>query len=65
MKGKDILRILSACFPLETATIHEELLSGASGTIVGCKEEDHLGELIRHDAPLDGLISHCPFFSFG
>jgi hypothetical protein len=65
MKGKDILRILSAYFPLETATIHHELLSGACGAIIGCTEEDHLGELIGHDAPLDGLISHRPFFSFG
>jgi hypothetical protein len=52
-------------FYLEASAIDDKLLRGAGGSIIGSEEENHLSELIRHDAALQSLIAHGAGFAFG
>ena len=49
----------------EAPTIDEQLLGGACGTVIGCEEQHHLRELVRHDPTLDHLIVHRALLAFG
>ena len=50
---------------LKTPAVHHELLRGACSAIICGEEEDHLGELFRHDTPFDRLIVHRASLAFG
>jgi hypothetical protein len=57
--------MLVVSLSLESPAIYDELLRGAGGSVIGSEEENHLRELVGHDAALESLIAHGAGFAFG